>query len=45
MVPIQFCQNEQGALVIVSGHCRVTAAGKAWLTSGLKTTGTILSMP
>jgi ParB family chromosome partitioning protein len=32
MVPIQFCQNEQGALVIVSGHRRVTAAGKAGLT-------------
>jgi len=32
MVPIQFCRNEQGALVIVSGHRRVTAAGKAGLT-------------
>ena len=32
MVPIQFCQDEQGALVIVSGHRRVTAAGKAGLT-------------
>jgi ParB family chromosome partitioning protein len=32
MVPIQFCRDEQGALVIVSGHRRVTAAGKAGLT-------------
>ncbi|TRZ75640.1 MAG: ParB/RepB/Spo0J family partition protein [Deltaproteobacteria bacterium] len=32
MVPIQFRQDEQGALVIVSGHRRVTAAGKAGLT-------------
>jgi len=32
MVPIQFRQDEQGALIIVSGHRRVTAAGKAGLT-------------
>jgi ParB family chromosome partitioning protein len=32
MVPIQFRQDEQSALVIVSGHRRVTAAGKAGLT-------------
>lgn len=32
MVPIQFRQDEQGALVIVSGHRRVKAAGKAGLT-------------
>jgi ParB/RepB/Spo0J family partition protein len=32
MVPIQFRRDEQGALVIVSGHRRVTAAGKAGLT-------------
>jgi ParB family chromosome partitioning protein len=32
MVPIQFRQDEQGALVIVSGHRRVTAAGKAGMT-------------
>ena len=32
MVPIQFRQNEQGALVIVSGHRRVIAAGNAGLT-------------
>jgi ParB family chromosome partitioning protein len=32
MVPIQFRRDEQGALVIVSGHRRVTATGKAGLT-------------
>jgi ParB family chromosome partitioning protein len=32
MVPIQFRRDEQGSLVIVSGHRRVTAAGKAGLT-------------
>ena len=32
LVPIQFRQDEQGALVIVSGHRRVAAAGKAGLT-------------
>ena len=32
MVPIQFRQDEQGALIIVSGHRRVTAAGRAGLT-------------
>ncbi len=32
LVPIQFCQDEQAALVIVSGHRRVQAAGKAGLT-------------
>jgi ParB family chromosome partitioning protein len=32
LVPIQFCQNDQGALVIVSGHRRVKAAEKAGLT-------------
>ncbi|MEI7672894.1 MAG: ParB N-terminal domain-containing protein, partial [Deltaproteobacteria bacterium] len=32
LVPIQFWQDEQGALIIVSGHRRVAAAGKAGLT-------------
>ncbi|MFZ4437832.1 MAG: ParB/RepB/Spo0J family partition protein [Syntrophales bacterium] len=32
MVPIQFRQDEKGALIIVSGHRRVAAAGKARLT-------------
>ena len=32
LVPIQFRQDEQSALVIVSGHRRVAAAGKAGLT-------------
>ncbi len=32
MVPIQFRQDEQAALIIVSGHRRVTAATKAGLT-------------
>ena len=32
LVPIQFRQDEQGALIIVSGHRRVAAAGKAGLT-------------
>jgi len=32
IVPIQFCQNEQQNLVIVSGHRRVKAAGKVGLT-------------
>ena len=32
LVPIQFCQDEQEALVIVSGHRRVKAAEKAGLT-------------
>lgn len=32
MTPIQFCQNEESALVIVSGHRRVMAAKKAALT-------------
>ena len=41
LVPIQFRQDEQGALVIVSGHRRVKAAGKAGLTdiSGTFTNG------
>jgi len=32
LVPIQFCQNDQAAMVIVSGHRRVKAAGKMGLT-------------
>jgi ParB family chromosome partitioning protein len=32
MVPIQFRRDEQGVLITVSGHRRVTAAGKAGLT-------------
>ena len=32
LVTIQFCQNDQAALVIVSGHRRVKAAEKAGLT-------------
>ncbi|MEI6315955.1 MAG: ParB/RepB/Spo0J family partition protein [Syntrophus sp. (in: bacteria)] len=32
IVPIQFCQNEQQNLVIVSGHRRVKAAGNVGLT-------------
>ena len=32
IVPIQFCQNEQQNLVIVSGHRRVKAAGRVGLT-------------
>ncbi len=31
LVPIQFCQNDQECLVIVSGHRRVKAAGKIGL--------------
>ena len=32
LVPIQFCLNEEGGLMIVSGHRRVKAAAKAGLT-------------
>jgi len=41
LVPIQFCQNDQGAPVIVSGHRRVKAAEMAGLTeiSGTFTDG------